>query len=160
MEKQKANQIAIIAFAAFAFVGAVAGTIASGVFEGRSNKFENRSIESISTEDDIEDVTEVVMSDEQPQTRATSRSAFERVLDKVIAHDYIDSYELSDLDAEQLRILRNAPYAVAGRRFKDHKLNEFFEQFPWYDGYRSEVSIYELEDADRENITLIQTFEN
>lgn len=150
MEKNKANLIAIIAFGVCALIGALCGIFISGVF--------NRSVKHI--EELSETVVEEVVSDYETDSPVYGNTRFELVLEKVISHTEIDRSDLSGLDAESLRILRNAPYAVAGRYFKDSNLTEFFERYDWYTPSTFDVSVYDLTPTDRENIKLIQSYEN
>ena len=46
---------------------------------------------------------------------------------------YLKEDDVQGFDKEMCRIARNSLYAKSGRMFKDSALQEFFEQFDWYD---------------------------
>lgn len=66
---------------------------------------------------------------------------------------------LEALSASQLRLLRNEIYARHGYVFKSKDLNDYFLQKSWYkpDPNLKEI---ELSDLEKENLSLIQYFEN
>ena len=45
---------------------------------------------------------------------------------------YLTADELKELTNEDLKIMRNYPYAVAGYDFSDKKLKDYFSKFLWY----------------------------
>jgi len=76
----------------------------------------------------------------------------------------LGQYELIFLNREQLRIMRNAFYAIYKYRFNDKKLSEIFydriyEKIPdsWYNTNFSENLLSPIE---RKNIEIIQNLEN
>ena len=46
--------------------------------------------------------------------------------------EYLTADELKELTNEDLKIMRNYPYAVAGYDFSDKKLKDYFSKFLWY----------------------------
>ena len=50
---------------------------------------------------------------------------------------YLTEEDVEGFDKEMCRIARNSLYAKSGRMFKDSELQEFFEQFDWYDPWVS-----------------------
>ena len=69
--------------------------------------------------------------------------------------------DLKGMDAEQLRIARNEIYARHGRKFTDKKLQEHFEQLPWYAPVVDPEDFEEsaLSDIERYNLELIGKLE-
>ena len=47
---------------------------------------------------------------------------------------YLTEEDLAGLDLAYLRIARNEIYARHGRRFKDDRLQDYFDSKDWYDG--------------------------
>jgi hypothetical protein len=71
----------------------------------------------------------------------------------------VTAAELQDRSKAELRVMRNEVYAHHGRVFQDADLHNYFSKKPWYrqnpaysDGLLTEV--------DKENIRVIQEFEN
>lgn len=58
-----------------------------------------------------------------------------------------------------LRIMRNTIYARHGYKFKDKGLQDYFDQFSWYEGYRSYIPESEFTQIERDNIKLIKSYE-
>lgn len=77
----------------------------------------------------------------------------------IACHTWLTPDDVYYLSSTELRILRNTIYARHGRKFKDAKLRNYFNQFNWYHPTRNEVSMSELSDTERHNISLIQAFE-
>jgi hypothetical protein len=79
-----------------------------------------------------------------------------------------DSYELNvrlmtkadvqDLNAAELRILRNEIYARHGYKFKSSDLQRHFSAKPWYKSQYDDVS-YMLNRIEKQNVQLISEFE-
>ena len=46
--------------------------------------------------------------------------------------EYLTPDELKELSNEDLKIMKNYPYAVAGYDFSDKKLKDYFSKFLWY----------------------------
>ncbi len=67
--------------------------------------------------------------------------------------------DLEGMDKERLRLMRNAVYARHGRTFKSKDLQSLFNGYVWYRP-NSKYSDGLLTETDRENISLIQEFEN
>lgn len=53
---------------------------------------------------------------------------------------FLSEEDVKGFDKEMCRIARNALYAKSGRMFNDSALQEFFEQFDWYDPHISPSS--------------------
>lgn len=67
--------------------------------------------------------------------------------------------DLENLDAAQLRLMRNAVYARHGRTFKSIDLQSLWECYTWYKknpNYTDEL----LTEIDKYNIELIKSYEN
>lgn len=77
------------------------------------------------------------------------------------SYAYLTEYDLYGLSSEELRLARNEIYARHGRVFKDEDLQEYFNHMRWYQELpkKKEVSDYELNDYEKENIQLIKSFE-
>lgn len=72
---------------------------------------------------------------------------------------YVTEADLMGMSSAELRILRNAIYALHGRMFKDASLRAFFNAEPWYNGYRSEIPASELNKFEKYNVQFIQRYE-
>jgi len=70
----------------------------------------------------------------------------------------IGSADLSGLSAGDLRLLRNAIFAVHGYRFKDKDLLDYFSRFEWYSPEYSDVS-GRLTGVEAANVAFIQKYE-
>ena len=74
---------------------------------------------------------------------------------------YIDKSELNNFTAEDCSIARNEIYARHGRKFKDDKLQAYFNQFDWYkpsiepDAFQESM----LNDYEKKNRDLIVEYE-
>jgi hypothetical protein len=75
--------------------------------------------------------------------------------------------ELSKLDKNKLRLLRNAFFARQGYQFKSKDLQEFFGQFEWYNELLKSYKVFKIanEDVvispkDKERVELIMKIEN
>lgn len=77
----------------------------------------------------------------------------------VACHTWLTPDDVYYFSPTELRILRNVIYARHGRRFKDAKLRNYFNQFSWYRPYRNEVPLNELSKTEQHNIMLIKQFE-
>lgn len=66
--------------------------------------------------------------------------------------------DLSDYSKEELKILRNAIFAMHGRVFKSADLREYFGNCSWYEP-RFENVDDDLTQIERANITLIKSLE-
>ena len=73
--------------------------------------------------------------------------------------DPIDSSDLAGLSKDELRILRNAIFAINGYRFKSNDLAEYFSQFDWYTPMYSDVTS-RLSQTEKNNIALIKRLES
>ncbi|MCR5788835.1 MAG: YARHG domain-containing protein [Lachnospiraceae bacterium] len=70
--------------------------------------------------------------------------------------------DLEGLDAETLRIGRNEIYARHGRKFKDSKLQEYFESKSWYKPTNDSDAAIEkaFNQYEKDNVKLIQSYES
>jgi len=71
----------------------------------------------------------------------------------------LDIFSLAQLNNEHLRLLRNMVYAKHGMRFTSQDLNSYFSRFSWYNPVHANVDNL-LTNMDKQNIRLIQAFEN
>ena len=78
---------------------------------------------------------------------------FSRLDSKLTAED------LQDLDKAQLRLMRNAVYAIHGYDFKSQDLKEYFSGFSWYKP-NPNFSESDFTEIERKNIELIRQMEN
>lgn len=65
--------------------------------------------------------------------------------------------DIAGLDKSELRILRNAIYAMHGHTFKSKDLQEYFGQFSWYEPNGSAEN--RLSKLERENVMFIKSYE-
>ena len=72
---------------------------------------------------------------------------------------YLLPEELTFLDKELLRLVRNEIYARHGLIFKSEDLNNYFRSTSWYTGYRDNVSDSELNEYEKKNVELIKSLE-
>lgn len=75
-----------------------------------------------------------------------------------LVDDYITDDQLYDLSPDQLRILRNAIFAIHGYRFKSNDLTDYFSRFDWYIPESSDVTA-SLSTIEKKNIERIKKFE-
>lgn len=75
-----------------------------------------------------------------------------------LVDDYITDDQLYDLSSDQLRILRNAIFAIHGYRFKSDDLTDYFSRFDWYIPESSDVTA-SLSTIEKKNIERIKKFE-
>lgn len=59
--------------------------------------------------------------------------------------EYLPADELKELTNEDLKIMRNYPYAVAGYDFSDKKLKDYFSKFLWYIPVTKDVELGEYD---------------
>ena len=52
--------------------------------------------------------------------------------DNAYSIKYLDKDEIKNISDEELQIMRNYPYALAGYDFSDKKLKDYFSKFLWY----------------------------
>ena len=52
--------------------------------------------------------------------------------DNAYSIKYLDKDEIKNISDEELKIMRNYPYAMAGYDFSDKKLKDYFSKFLWY----------------------------
>lgn len=77
--------------------------------------------------------------------------------------DYLQSLRLTPADLQglgtnELRVLRNAIFAMHGYRFKSADLQQYFGQFDWYMPQYSDVT-NQLNSTEKHNIELIKSYE-
>lgn len=144
--KSKNNNILIIAIV----IGAI-GLIGLGI-----------GIYALLSKEDSKTVIEYVEAEEEHEKIApapTSQTAFEKAFDKVYHNELVDHADIINLSQDELRILRNLPFAKHGRRFKSPELQRYFARFDWYTPLFSDVSMNSLTANDRKNINFIQLYE-
>ena len=66
--------------------------------------------------------------------------------------------DISDLNSEELRIMRNYIFARHGYIFKSPDLTEYFSQYPWYDPRYTNVTA-DLNETELKNIDFIKRYE-
>lgn len=71
----------------------------------------------------------------------------------IIAGEKVNSSLITDLDSENLRLLRNTIYARQGYIFRDHKLANYFKRFKWYREVPGKK--IKLSDIDKYNLKII-----
>lgn len=79
--------------------------------------------------------------------------------------DIISTYRIDDCDVdymskEELRIIRNAIFAHHGKIFKSQDLTDHFSKYEWYNPSVENVSMEELNEIEKANLRLIQSYEN
>lgn len=65
--------------------------------------------------------------------------------------------DIAGLSKAERRILRNAIYAMHGRKFKSADLQQYFSQYSWYVPVNTEV--YDLNKIEEYNVKFIQQYE-
>jgi hypothetical protein len=65
-------------------------------------------------------------------TAAATPADLDKLVDTVWKGNAVDEAALATLDADALRVLRNAPYARHGYRFKSAELRGYFAKTGWY----------------------------
>ncbi len=76
-----------------------------------------------------------------------------------LSTEYVSYYDLSGYYSSQLRIMRNAIYAMHGRRFKDADLRNYFLSCDWYYPIKDEIPVSELNKYEKANIETIRSME-
>jgi molybdopterin converting factor small subunit len=98
---------------------------------------------------------------EESESDSIGNPASEYVLpessDRLLSKD-----ELEGLSSDDLMIARNEIYARHGRKFKDQKLQDYFDSCAWYDGYIEPEDFDDsvLSDIEKKNAELILSVEN
>ncbi|MCL2073587.1 MAG: YARHG domain-containing protein [Marinilabiliaceae bacterium] len=77
---------------------------------------------------------------------------------ELLNNETLDIFSLSQLNNENLRLLRNMIFACYGYKFNSSDLNTYFSRFDWYKPTSNNVDS-ELTEIDKINIQRIQTFE-
>ena len=75
-----------------------------------------------------------------------------------LSNRYVDSSDLYGMSGSDLRILRNAIYAMHGYKFKSADLRNYFKQFSWYTPRYADVSS-QLNKYEKYNIQFILSYE-
>ncbi|MDE5686547.1 MAG: YARHG domain-containing protein [Paramuribaculum sp.] len=75
-----------------------------------------------------------------------------------LVDDYVTDEQLEDLSSSQLRILRNAIFAIHGYRFSSRDMADYFSRFDWYIPVSSDVTA-SLSTIEKKNIERIKKFE-
>ena len=84
---------------------------------------------------------------------------FENYIENFDSNQIIPDSTLDQLDGQQLRILRNLIFAKHGYSFRSGDLHDYFSQFSWYYGVKTNVD-NELTEIDLINIQKIISYEN
>ncbi len=80
---------------------------------------------------------------------------------KIIISSKIDSIEIINMTASNLRLLRNEIFARHGYIFKSRDLTDYFSKYEWYKPtINSDLIDKKLTEIDRRNISLIKSIEN
>ena len=79
--------------------------------------------------------------------------------DNIHYQNYASPFILVRRNPYYLGRLFRSVYARHGRRFKDPALQNYFNSLPWYSPTRDEVSVYELSETERHNVSVIQSME-
>lgn len=80
---------------------------------------------------------------------------------EIILSSKIDSIEISQMTAENLRLLRNEIFARHGYIFKSQELTAYFSKFDWYNPKLTSDQVDNtLSETDRYNISLIKSLES
>lgn len=74
-----------------------------------------------------------------------------------LSTEYLTYNDISHLNKAELRILRNAIYAMHNRKFKSADLAQIFSSYSWYTPLYDEVSLSKLE---QENVQFIKKYED
>ena len=93
--------------------------------------------------------------------RITSYNNMENIYfnEKELSEELIKQQDLFFLSNDQLRLLRNAFYAIHGYDFKSQDLKEYFSWFSWYKP-NPNFSESDFTEIERKNIELIRQMEN
>lgn len=73
-----------------------------------------------------------------------------------LSYRYVTESDLYGCTSWDLRIMRNAIYAMHGRKFKSRDLREYFSQFTWYHPRYNEVRLSKIEQY---NVNFIAAYE-
>lgn len=68
--------------------------------------------------------------------------------------------QLANLSSQELKYLRNLPFAKKGMLFKDSTFFQYFKKYTWYKPTKTTVAEIELNQQEKDNIALITVFEN
>lgn len=157
----------------------VLGVAAKLVYDGKKSEkteatteaaTEKKSSSGDSQKDDTEAATE---SKTQASTKETTSGTTAASTQKKKAENnsyilegsdtrYLTQTDLAGLDSVSLRRARNEIYARHGRRFKDKKLQAYFDSQQWYNGTidSSDFDDSVLNDCETANIAFIRAYEN
>lgn len=75
-----------------------------------------------------------------------------------LQYSNISPSDLTGLDSYELRLLRNAIYAMHGYRFNSYDLQEYFSNFSWYTPNYTDVT-HMLSQTELNNIQTIKSYE-
>ncbi len=81
-------------------------------------------------------------------------------LEDIICTYSIDDCDIDYMSKEELRIIRNAIFAHHGKIFKSQDLTDLFSKYEWYNPSVENVSMEELNEIEKANLRLIQSYEN
>ena len=75
-----------------------------------------------------------------------------------LKYNKVTYYDISDMNGSELRILRNAIFAMHGYIFKSADLRNYFKQFNWYVPRYKDVTRF-LNKTEQYNIAFIRRYE-
>lgn len=71
----------------------------------------------------------------------------------------ITDEDLKGLTVSEIRLLRNAIFAMHGRKFVSKELTDYFNRFAWYSAIKDEVDPNELTEIEKNNATFLLHYE-
>lgn len=90
---------------------------------------------------------------EETATAEPEEETFTWLSERLVTED-----DLAGMNADELRILRNAIFAVHGYMFKSSELQEYFSKFSWYEPLSNDVSGM-LNTIEHKNVEFIKAHE-
>ncbi len=76
-----------------------------------------------------------------------------------LSERYATINDISNLDAGQVRVLKNSVYARHGYIFKDTRLKKYFSSLGWYRPRKSNISASEMNKYEQYNVTFLKKYE-
>lgn len=140
----------------------IAATVGILLTRGGAKSTGNDTITDTSTETEAVTETGAVQSpDKTPDARypgQTSNSDTRFQSFDWLTERKVTAADLAGLSAGDLRLLRNAIFAMHGYKFKSADLQEYFSAFPWYNATYSDVTA-KLSPTEKANVETIQKHE-
>lgn len=158
--KKKINTLLILAVTAVvlvtlafvALVGLVVAISSQDISNSISHETEVVEDYGYSDEEDYEQDYNTY-SDEEAEQDMIWKTQYDFACERLVTET-----DLVGLDAEDLRIMRNWIFARHGYIFKSQELNDYFNQFPWYNPRYTDVSSM-LSDVEIKNAEFIKRHE-